>query len=77
MVAKLEWAKLGESERQLRDTSGILTLRAGELDIEHIKNWVHLLDRSQQRTRWDPGLSGGPPEIHSVAERRATISPHC
>ena len=47
VVAKLEWAKLGQSERQLRDASGILTSRANELDIDYIEKWVTQLDLVQ------------------------------
>jgi hypothetical protein len=44
VVAKLEWAKAGESERQLRDVAGILTANAGELDENYIGRWIDELD---------------------------------
>jgi len=44
IVAKLEWAKAGESERQLRDVTGILELRGSSLDLAYIERWVAELD---------------------------------
>jgi hypothetical protein len=44
VVAKLEWARAGESERQLRDVVGILEARAGELDLAYVERWVRELD---------------------------------
>lgn len=43
IVAKLEWAKAGESERQLRDVAGVLAMRAGDLDREYLERWVREL----------------------------------
>lgn len=47
IIAKLEWAKLGESERQLRDAAGIVMSRAENLDLHYIENWVTHLGLSQ------------------------------
>ena len=44
VISKLEWAKAGESERQIRDVVGILQMREGELDLEYIARWVGVLD---------------------------------
>jgi len=44
IVAKLEWGRAGESERQLRDVAGILEVRRGELDLTYIERWVGELD---------------------------------
>jgi hypothetical protein len=44
IVAKLEWAQAGESERQLRDVVGILEMRRGELDLEYVERWVRELN---------------------------------
>ena len=44
IVAKLEWARAGESERQLRDVVGILELRGSSLDLAYIERWVAELD---------------------------------
>ena len=40
VVAKLEWAKLGGSERQLRDVVGILMVQGATLDRAKIERWV-------------------------------------
>ena len=50
VIAKLEWAQAGESERQLRDVAGILELRAGTLDLEYLHRWVRELGLDAQ---WD------------------------
>jgi len=47
IIAKLEWAKLGESERQLRDAAGIVTTRADELDVNYVEKWAKQLALSQ------------------------------
>jgi hypothetical protein len=49
IVAKLEWAKLGESERQLRDVAGVLRGQAGDLDLDYIQRWVEAL---RLRVQW-------------------------
>ncbi len=43
IVAKLEWTRLGESDRQLRDVVGILRVSAAELDLGYIAEWVEHL----------------------------------
>jgi hypothetical protein len=43
VIAKLEWARAGESERQLRDVRGILDLRAETLDRDYVETWVRAL----------------------------------
>jgi hypothetical protein len=48
IVAKLEWAKLGESERQLRDVAGILRGQADALDKAYIEHWVLVLQLGPQ-----------------------------
>ena len=40
IIAKLEWAALGESERQLRDVAAILDTQGGELDSEYLQRWI-------------------------------------
>lgn len=40
VIAKLEWAKLGESLREIDDAAGILRLRGTSLDLEYIERWV-------------------------------------
>ena len=48
VVSKLEWAKLGESRRQIEDAAGILKVRGGELDLLYIEGWVRKLDLGSQ-----------------------------
>jgi predicted nucleotidyltransferase len=48
IIAKLEWAKLGESERQLRDVASILSIRGSDLDVPYIDTWVEQLDIADQ-----------------------------
>ncbi|HEU0054151.1 MAG TPA: hypothetical protein VFQ39_13285, partial [Longimicrobium sp.] len=43
LLAKLEWAKLGESERQIEDAATILRVRAHRIDREYLANWVRQL----------------------------------
>lgn len=40
IVAKLEWAKVGGSSRQLEDVASIIALRGDSLDLMHIARWV-------------------------------------
>ena len=40
IVAKLEWARTGGSERQLRDVAGILEVSGGRLDRAYVERWV-------------------------------------
>ena len=40
ILAKLEWAKAGASERQLADVAGILRVRGESLDLPYVERWV-------------------------------------
>ena len=51
IIAKLEWAKAGGSDRQLEDVAGILRVRAGTLDIPYIERWVEELELADQWQR--------------------------
>jgi hypothetical protein len=48
IVAKLEWARSGESERQLRDVAGILAVRGVGLDRVRLTHWVADLGLEEQ-----------------------------
>ena len=39
ILSKLEWAKLGESERQLRDVAGVIEM-ADTLDEAYLRKWA-------------------------------------
>jgi len=43
IVAKLEWAVAGGSERQVRDVAGILRAQGRELDQVYLDGWIGLL----------------------------------
>lgn len=43
LIAKLEWAKLTESERQLEDAAGILRVQGDALDDGYVARWVQAL----------------------------------
>jgi hypothetical protein len=51
VISKLEWAKLGESARQIEDVVGILKVRGKELDRAYIEKWISELDLSSEWTR--------------------------
>jgi hypothetical protein len=40
VLAKLEWSRLGESERQLRDVIGILEMAGDRLDHAYLERWA-------------------------------------
>lgn len=48
ILAKLEWAKLGESQRQIDDAAGILKLRGDSLDRSYLDKWVGDLGLAKQ-----------------------------
>ena len=50
LIAKMEWAKLGESARQIEDAAGILNARARSLDIAYVEEWVRQLGLEAQWT---------------------------
>lgn len=54
IVAKLEWARAGESERQIRDVVGILELSGESLDRRYIERWVEELEL---RALWERARS--------------------
>jgi len=54
ILSKLEWAKLSESERQIRDVAGILMTKGDALDQEYLHRWVRALDVG---TQWKAAVS--------------------
>ncbi len=51
IVAKLEWAREGESERQLRDVAGILGMSGDRLDHAYVERWVREMGLGEVWTR--------------------------
>lgn len=43
IIAKLEWAKMGETQQQIIDAAGILRLQGHKLDMAYIEKWVETL----------------------------------
>jgi predicted nucleotidyltransferase len=43
LLAKLEWFKIGESERQLDDVAGIIRAQRDKLDTAYVEKWVEAL----------------------------------
>ena len=50
IIAKLEWAKAGNSDRQLDDVAGILRVRGSDIDQAYIERWVSDL---QLESQWE------------------------
>ncbi len=50
IIAKLEWARAGESERQLRDVVGIISASGAGLDREYLMRWIGELGLTEM---WD------------------------
>jgi hypothetical protein len=48
ILAKLEWARLGESARQLEDVAALLRVRSGDLDRPYLERWIADLGVSGQ-----------------------------
>lgn len=44
ILSKLEWSKLGSSERQWQDALKVAQTRAGNLDLDYIEKWSRELD---------------------------------
>ncbi len=40
LIAKLRWAKLGGSDRQLQDAAEIASTQSGALDVTYIERWL-------------------------------------
>ncbi|HEV8434806.1 MAG TPA: hypothetical protein VGR95_15440 [Thermoanaerobaculia bacterium] len=51
LIAKLEWAKAGESERQIEDAAGVIATQGDSLDRAYVARWVQELDLQEQWRR--------------------------
>lgn len=54
ILAKLEWARLGGSERQIEDVVTLLQLRAADLDYAYLRAWSPVLGVEAQ---WQAALA--------------------
>jgi hypothetical protein len=50
IIAKLEWARSSESDRQLEDGAGVLHYQKEKLDLGYIQEWVSKLHLDAQWT---------------------------
>ena len=48
VIAKLEWSKLAQSQRQIEDVASILRLRWEVLDRSYLERWISELDLKQE-----------------------------
>ena len=48
IVAKLEWAKLANSQRQIEDVASMLRFRADTLDTSYLEKWISELGLHEQ-----------------------------
>jgi hypothetical protein len=48
VIAKLEWAKMSDSERQIKDAAGIIQVQGPRLDTEYIEKFIEELALSNQ-----------------------------
>jgi hypothetical protein len=48
ILAKLEWAKLGNSDRQIEDVAAILRLQSERLDRRYLERWIAELELNEQ-----------------------------
>jgi len=44
ILSKLEWSRVGESERQFRDAQGVAVVQWDTLDREYLRRWARELD---------------------------------
>ncbi len=51
ILTKLEWAKIGQSERQFRDALGISQIQRKSLDKDYLVFWANSLNLQQELTR--------------------------
>ena len=44
VLAKLEWAKLAKSERQIEDVAAVLKIQWNSVDREYLNRWIRHLN---------------------------------
>jgi len=50
VIAKLEWSKLAQSQRQIEDVAAILRMRSESLDRSYVEKWIRELGLQKE---WD------------------------
>ncbi|HVE71792.1 MAG TPA: hypothetical protein VNI54_10520 [Thermoanaerobaculia bacterium] len=48
LIAKLDWAKQGASDRQIDDAANIIRAQGDDLDVPYIERWVDALELQAQ-----------------------------
>lgn len=48
VIAKLLWAKAGESERQIKDAAAVVQLQGSNLDLGYVEKWIRKLGLEPQ-----------------------------
>ena len=48
LISKLEWAKMGESERQIEDAASIIRVQGEKLDVTYVERWARELGLERQ-----------------------------
>jgi hypothetical protein len=58
VVAKLLWAKAGESELQIRDAASVVRFQGKELDLPYVEKWIRRLELEEQWAAVQKQLAG-------------------
>jgi hypothetical protein len=60
ILAKLEWSKLGQSQRQMEDSARILQMHWGVLDRQYLSRWISVLaiEKEWNEALQTAGISG-------------------
>jgi hypothetical protein len=53
ILSKLEWSKLSQSQRQIEDAAGILTIQRSSLNRPYLEQWIHELGLEKE---WEGAL---------------------
>jgi len=48
LIAKLEWAQMGQSGRQIEDAASIIRIKGDALDVQYVERWVKELNLDEQ-----------------------------
>jgi hypothetical protein len=48
LIAKLRWAKEGQSDRQLEDAAGVIAGQGANLDVAYVERWVGKLGLAEE-----------------------------
>jgi len=59
IIAKLEWAKLGASSRQIEDVAAMLRVAGGDVDASYLDHWITELGLEAE---WQVARQGGTTE---------------